>query len=62
MVQMLQQMFQNYPEQEPEQRYQSQLSQLEAMGFGDRQVNLQALIETFGDIEAAIDRILSRMH
>ncbi|XP_043661387.1 ubiquilin-1 [Drosophila teissieri] len=45
--------------QPPEVRYQSQLEQLNAMGFGNRDANLQALIATFGDINAAVERLLS---
>jgi ubiquilin len=63
----------------PEQRYQSQLEQLAAMGFVNREANLQgkmenflifsmsikllpffaALIATFGDINAAVERLLA---
>jgi len=42
----------------PEQRYQAQLDQLAAMGFLNRDANLQCLIATFGDLDAAIDRLL----
>ncbi|EDV99724.1 ubiquilin-1 [Drosophila grimshawi] len=45
--------------QPPEVRYQSQLEQLAAMGFANREANLQALIATFGDINAAVERLLS---
>lgn len=43
----------------PEQRYQAQLEQLAAMGFVNRDANLQALIATFGDINAAVERLLA---
>ncbi|CAH1153233.1 unnamed protein product [Phaedon cochleariae] len=43
----------------PEQRYRAQLEQLTAMGFVNREANLQALIATFGDINAAVERLLS---
>ncbi|KAF5276662.1 hypothetical protein FQA39_LY06466 [Lamprigera yunnana] len=43
----------------PEQRYQQQLEQLTAMGFVNREANLQALIATFGDINAAVERLLA---
>ncbi|XP_034195843.1 ubiquilin isoform X2 [Osmia lignaria lignaria] len=43
----------------PEERYRVQLEQLTAMGFVNRDANLQALIATFGDINAAIERLLS---
>ncbi|KAF4514011.1 UNVERIFIED_CONTAM: hypothetical protein B566_EDAN018604 [Ephemera danica] len=42
----------------PEERYRTQLEQLTAMGFGNREANLQALIATFGDINAAVERLL----
>lgn len=43
----------------PEQRYQQQLEQLAAMGFVNREANLQALIATYGDINAAVERLLA---
>lgn len=43
----------------PETRYQAQLEQLAAMGFVNREANLQALIATFGDINAAVERLLA---
>ncbi|CAO2624577.1 UBQLN2 [Lemmus lemmus] len=42
----------------PEVRFQQQLEQLSAMGFLNREANLQALIATGGDINAAIERLL----
>ncbi|XP_063803132.1 ubiquilin-4 [Pseudophryne corroboree] len=61
--QMMQQMIQllaggSSPGQTPETRFQSQLDQLNAMGFINREANLQALIATGGDINAAIERLL----
>lgn len=44
----------------PEQGYTPQLEQLAAMGFTNREINLQALISTFGDVNAAVERLLSR--
>ncbi|KAJ8386516.1 hypothetical protein AAFF_G00169860 [Aldrovandia affinis] len=44
--------------QTPEVRFQQQLEQLSAMGFINRDANLQALIATGGDINAAIERLL----
>lgn len=49
----------NDPNIPPEQRYQPQLEQLAAMGFVNREANLQALIATFGDVNAAVERLLS---
>ncbi len=43
----------------PEERYQAQLEQLSGMGFMNREANLQALVSTFGDINAAVERLLS---
>ncbi|KAF7233801.1 hypothetical protein EG68_09510 [Paragonimus skrjabini miyazakii] len=42
----------------PENRYASQLEILTSMGFINREANLQALIATFGDVNAAVDRLL----
>lgn len=44
----------------PEQRYQPQLEQLAAMGFVNREINLQALIATFGDVNAAVEKLLAQ--
>ncbi|KAL7646691.1 UNVERIFIED_CONTAM: hypothetical protein RMT77_001944 [Armadillidium vulgare] len=44
----------------PEQLYASQLEQLTAMGFINREANLQALIATLGDVNAAVERLLAR--
>ncbi|XP_064072933.1 ubiquilin-1 [Vanessa tameamea] len=46
-------------QQPPEQRYSQQLEQLAAMGFLNRDANLQALIATFGDVNAAVERLLA---
>ncbi|XP_015919662.1 ubiquilin-1 isoform X1 [Parasteatoda tepidariorum] len=43
----------------PEERYQSQLEQMQVMGFENKQENLQALIATFGDVNSAVEKILS---
>lgn len=42
----------------PEEQYSQQLQQLSEMGFPNREANLRALIATFGDINAAIARLL----
>ncbi|RZC37258.1 ubiquitin, Rad60-SLD, and/or UBA domain containing protein [Asbolus verrucosus] len=42
----------------PEQQYQAQLEQLASMGFTNREANLRALTATFGDVSAAIERLL----
>ncbi|XP_016070416.1 PREDICTED: ubiquilin-3-like [Miniopterus natalensis] len=41
-----------------ESRYQQELEHLKAMGFANRDANLQALMATGGDIHAAIERLL----
>ncbi|KAF7460710.1 Hypothetical predicted protein [Marmota monax] len=62
--QLVQQMIQllagsgNSQVQTPEVRFQQQLEQLNSMGFINREANLQALIATGGDINAAIERLL----
>jgi len=43
----------------PEERYSSQLEQLTSMGFMNREANIQALTATFGDINAAVERLLA---
>lgn len=42
----------------PEELYSSQLTQLQEMGFIDRQENIRALIATAGNIHAAVERLL----
>jgi ubiquilin len=43
----------------PEELYASQLTQLTDMGFTNREQNVRALQATFGNVNAAVDRILS---
>eukprot|EP01135_Chromosphaera_perkinsii_P005626 Nk52_evm40s355 gene=Nk52_evmTU40s355 len=43
----------------PEERFASQLQQLNDMGFFDRESNLRALVSTNGNVNAAIERLLS---
>ncbi|KAK9695400.1 UBA/TS-N domain [Popillia japonica] len=43
-----------------EERYRIQLQQLSEMGFINREANLQALITSFGDLNRAIEMLLSR--
>jgi len=54
-------MFQQMPQQQlpPEQRFSVQLQQLQDMGFHNRAVNIQALLATAGNVEAAIERLLN---
>jgi ubiquilin len=42
----------------PEVRFESQLQQLEGMGFGDREANIRALVATNGNVNAAVERLL----
>jgi len=42
----------------PEEAYADQLTQLEGMGFFDRQTNIQVLQATGGNVNAAVDRLL----
>lgn len=51
--------FQQASSDPPEVRYQNQLEQLTAMGFVNREANIRALISTFGDVNAAVERLLS---
>lgn len=44
----------------PDQRYAAQLEQLVSMGFTNREANLQALTATMGDVNAAVERLLSQ--
>ncbi|KAI1716747.1 WD40-like beta propeller repeat domain-containing protein [Ditylenchus destructor] len=45
-------------QQPPEERFRGQLEQLTTMGFTNQQANIQALLATFGDVSAAIERLL----
>lgn len=47
------------PVSDPETRYAAQLDQLNAMGFTNKAVNIQALLQSGGNVEAAIERLLS---
>ncbi|KAK7476132.1 hypothetical protein BaRGS_00032625 [Batillaria attramentaria] len=60
MAQLMQMMVGGQANQPPEQRYASQLEQLAAMGFVDRDANIRALTATLGDVNAAIDRLLQQ--
>ncbi|GAU94666.1 hypothetical protein RvY_06396 [Ramazzottius varieornatus] len=42
----------------PEERFRAELETLQQMGFTNRQANLQALLATFGDVNAAVERLL----
>ena len=42
----------------PEILYRDQLAQLNAMGFTDAAANIQALIATGGNVNAAVERLL----
>lgn len=49
----------NTPTEPPETRFRAQLEQLEEMGFSERQANVRALLATGGNVEAAIEYLLS---
>ena len=44
--------------QDPAVRYARQLEQLQNMGFPDTAANIQALVATHGNVNAAVDRLL----
>jgi ubiquilin len=46
------------PQVDPAVRFAAQLQQLEGMGLIDRERNIQALLATGGNVEAAIERVL----
>lgn len=46
------------PPQDPAVQYASQLQQLQDMGFSDATANLQALVHTRGNVNAAVERLL----
>jgi len=58
MTGMLGQMRAGDASQAPEERFASQLEQLASMGFTDRAANVQALMATMGDVNAAVERLL----
>lgn len=43
-----------------EEQYRGELEQLASMGFENREANLRALILCFGDVTAAVDRLLNQ--
>lgn len=47
------------PQDPPAVRFASQLQQLQDMGFADGAANLQALTRTNGNVNAAVERLLS---
>ena len=47
------------PSQDPAVRFAAQLQQLQDMGFSDGAANLQALVRTNGNVNAAVERLLS---
>ena len=50
----------NVSREPPEQRFASQITQLEEMGFSERDRNVRALLATGGDVQAAIEYLLSQ--
>jgi ubiquilin len=53
---------QQQPQGDPKVTYKSQLEQLQAMGFTNESVNLDALKATGGNVEAAVERILGMLN
>ncbi|WOK98411.1 hypothetical protein Cni_G07122 [Canna indica] len=51
----------NNPDVPPEERYATQLSQLQEMGFFDTQENIRALNATAGNVHAAVDWLLRNL-
>lgn len=49
------------PPANPEEAYASQLQQMSDMGFTHRETNLQALVAAHGNVNAAVERLLSMM-
>ncbi len=47
------------PAQDPAVQYANQLQQLQDMGFSDAEANLQALIRTRGNVNNAVERLLT---
>lgn len=45
----------------PEEKYKDQLQQLEAMGFINKEVNIQMLKSTNGNVNAAVERLLNML-
>lgn len=45
--------------QNPEEEYKEQLQKLEEMGFTNKQLNIQVLKQTFGNVDAAVEKLLS---
>ena len=44
-----------------EEKFKTQLEQLEVMGFVNKETNLQALVATNGNVDAAVERILNML-
>ncbi|KAG0497761.1 hypothetical protein HPP92_002158 [Vanilla planifolia] len=49
------------PDVPPEERYATQLAQLQEMGFFDTQENIRALVATAGNVHAAVERLLGNI-
>lgn len=47
------------PSEPPEVRFRDQLAQLEEMGFSEKSSNVRALLATGGNVQAAIEYLLS---
>lgn len=49
------------PPANPEEAYASQLQQLQDMGFYDREANIRALVAAGGNVNVAVERLLSTL-
>jgi len=47
--------------QNPEDAFKSQLEQLEQMGFVNKDLNIQVLQQTQGNVNAAVERLINMM-
>lgn len=47
------------PTEPPEVRFRDQLAQLEEMGFSEKPANVRALLATGGNVQAAIEYLLT---
>lgn len=45
----------------PEETYRNQLEQLEQMGFVNKELNIQVLNQTQGNVNAAVERLINMM-
>lgn len=56
---LFQNMINNSVNVSPEEKYKSQLTQMNEMGFQNKQANIEALDATMGNVDAAIERMIN---